>query len=1067
MITQRGRVMNKRKHTILSAGIRQLAFGLPVVLAGTAVWAAPPAGSHKVSFTKDVRPILAEACFACHGPDAARRAGGFRLDQRASAVAKGVITPGKPDKSKLIQRITAGGDAGLMPPAAFHKRLTPVQVAALKGWIAEGAEYRAHWAFVSPAKSIPVPAVHNSAWCRTPIDKFILARLETEGLKPSPQASRVEWLRRVSLDLTGIPPTVEQRDQFLADKSPTAFEKVVDRLLASTAFGERMASPWLDTARYADSYGYQSDQLSPTWPYRDWVVSAFNKNLPYNQFISWQIAGDLLPGSTREQRLATAFNRLHRMTNEGGSVVEEWRMEGVTDRVRTLGTAVLGLTLECARCNDHKYDPVTTREYYSLASFLNNIDEYGMYDRSDIVPSPSLLLPNAAQEKALATAISNCSTQEEAFHQSQKLTEADLKTWLASSPAPVIPDQTGKFSLDKLDAGSIFKNEVDGSKENGAHADEVGFVPGHKGQAVLLDGENNISFSGLGRFTRHTPYTIAFWMKDPRLVDAPAVVYSATDGTDAGPFGYDLMVDKGVLTARMFRHWPGNAIAVRTKTAISKNAWTHVAVTYDGSSRGAGLKIYVDGKLADQFVLRDKMVKGNGTHNLVFGQRFRDRGFKGGAIDEVAIFNRDISPIEVQTLVDGHSLADLLKKQDPQNADLKAYYLSAIAPQVRAEKQKLADARMGVWSAEDPQTEVAVMEEMQGERPTFVLARGRYDAPQDDSTRVHRVVPASMPPLPTGMKPDRLALANWLTSPVHPLTARVEVNRLWAQMFGKGIVETAEDFGIQGKPPTHPELLDWMARSFIDGGWNIKGLLRTIALSSTYRQSSQLTPALKLRDTRNELYARGPSQRLSAEQIRDSVLAAAGLLDNKMGGPPVSPYQPGDLWRESNSMSPGYRQSVGTDLYRRSLYTVIKRTAPMPNMLAFDTVSREFCIARRQPTNTPMQALVLLNDTQFVEAARCLAEHSIAHNFDKGDAAVVADMFRQLAVREPSSKELKLLTDLLEAQKSLFAKDAEMATQLIHIGDSKPSAAIPPNTLAATTVVAQTIINTDAVVWNR
>ena len=1058
---------NKKQNRSVRRSGYTAVFAMGTALAVSGVCAAQPGQPQKsVSFTKDIRPIIAESCFACHGPDAARRAAGFRLDQRDSAIARGVIVPGKPEKSKLLQRITASSDAGLMPPPAFHKKLTPAQAALFKAWIKQGANYEAHWAFVAPSSKIAPPQVKNSAWCKSPIDRFVLARLEHEGLKPSPAASRVEWLRRVSLDLTGIPPTPRERDAFLADKSVGAFETVVDRLLASTAFGERLASPWLDTARYADSYGYQSDQLSPTWPYRDWVVSAFNRNLPYDQFITWQIAGDLLPNATREQRLATAFNRLHRMTNEGGSVAEEWRMEGVSDRVRTLGTAILGLTLECARCHDHKYDPITTREYYSFASFLNNIDEYGMYDRSDIVPSPTVLLPNSQQEAALEAARKGADTEAARFADTVKSADAGFNAWLASKPSAALADQTGKFSLDGLDAGGVFKNQIEGSKENGGHADEVKFVPGHTGKAALLDGENNINFSGLGRFTRHTPYTIAFWMKDPRLADGPAVVYSATDGTDAGPYGYDLMVDKGILTARMFRHWPGNAIAVRTRVEVSKDTWTHVAVTYDGSSRGSGLKIYINGKLADQFVLRDKMVKGLGTHNLVFGQRFRDRGFKGGAIDEVAIFNRDITPIEVRTLVDGRSLADAIEKADPNNAELKEYYTSAIAPRVRTERQMLADARMKVWAAEDPQYEVAVMEEMPGERPTFVLARGRYDAPKDDTTRVHRVVPASMPPLPRGAKPDRLALARWLTAPNHPLTARVEVNRLWAMMFGKGIVETAEDFGIQGKPPTHPELLDWMARDFMTHGWNIKALLKSIALSSTYRQSSALTPALKVRDPRNDFLARGPSQRLSAEQIRDSVLSAAGLLDTKMGGPPVSPYQPGDLWRESNSMSPGYHQSVGGDLYRRSLYSVIKRTAPMPNMLAFDSVSREFCIARRQPTNTPLQALVLLNDMQFVEAARCLAQNSIQATAGNS-AGLIQDMFRKLAVREPSAKEIKLLSELLDNQKASFQREPEMASQLIHIGDSKPDATIPVVDLAAATVTAQTIINLDAVVWNR
>ena len=965
--------------------IRRLALTSIVVAAALSLvsaicLAAPPQrpANGLLGFNKDVRPILIETCFVCHGPDAGKRMAGFRLDQRESAVARGVITPGKPDKSKMIARVYAGVTSGVMPPASFNKPLTAQQKALLRRWIAEGAKYEPHWAFVPPPQHVQVPTVKHAEWCRTQIDRFVLAKLEQNGIKPSPEATREDWLRRVTLDLTGIQPTPAEIDAFGSDKSPKCFDTVVDKLLASPMYGERMASPWLDVARYADSYGYQSDQLSPTWPYRDWVVKAFNENLPYDKFVTYQIAGDLLPNATRNQRLATAFNRLHRMTNEGGSVAEEWRMEGVADRVRTFGTAFLGLTTECARCHDHKYDPITTRDYYSFASFFNNIDEYGMYDRSDIVPSPSVLLPTAEQAAKLAAARQAVSDKEADLAKDVANDEVGFKAWLASKPEPKLPDMTGRFNLDSFQ-GAVLQNLVPGSKEQGGRSDEVKLVAGHNGMAALLDGENNINFPGLGRFTRNNPYTISFWMKDPRVVDGAAVVYSATDGTDAGPHGYDLMVDSGVLTARMFRHWPGNAIAVRTKSVVPKDTWTHVAVTYDGSSRATGLKIFVNGMLAEQAILRDKMVKGAGVHTLVFGQRFRDKGFKGGAIDDVAIFTRACTPIEVAQLFDGHTLTDALARPAGRERDLRSYYDSAVAPDTRAACVALEAARALVWQAEDPQTEVPVMDEMASVRPTFVLARGRYDAVQNDSTRVTRTVPASLPPFPKGQPLNRLGLANWLTSPDHPLTARVEVNRLWSIFFGKGIVETQEDFGIQGRPPTHPELLDWLARYFVNSGWDVKATMRVIALSSVYRQASELRPDLKEHDLRNDLLARGPSGRLSAEEIRDCALAAAGLLDRSMGGPPVSPYQPGDLWRESNSMSPGYRQSVGGDLYRRSLYTVIKRTAPMPNMSAFDSVSREICTARRLPTNTPIQALVLLDDPQFVEAARadCGSGHEV------------------------------------------------------------------------------------------
>jgi hypothetical protein len=1052
-------------------GVWSSAFVLWIVLATvpTAGRTAPPTtvAPTAIGFNKDIRPILTENCFVCHGPDANKRLAGLRLDRREDALARGVFVPGKPEQSKLILRLNPSKLGQIMPPPYAHRQLTAAQKSLLARWVAQGAKYEAHWAFVPPPRQVSVPTVKVAAWARSPIDRFVLARLEREGIRPSPEAPRTDWLRRVTFDIDGLPPTPAETDAFLADRSPQAYATVVDRLLASPRYGERMAVPWLDTARYADSYGYQSDQLCPTWPYRDWVVGAFNANLPYDQFLTWQLAGDLLPNATRDQRLATAFNRLHRMTNEGGSVAEEWRMEGVADRVRTFGTAFLGLTLECARCHDHKYDPITQKDYYAFSAFFNSIDEKGLYDRADIVPTPTLLLPTPAQEKELNTAREAVARQEQNLTQARAAADPAFRAWLAAAQphSLVLADQTGLFDFDRFE-GNAIPNLAPTPTAQGVHTDDVKLVEGHRGKAVLLDGECNVNFPKLGGFTRHTPYTIAFWLRDPRLVEGDAVVYQACDGTDVGPHGYDLTIDHGILTTRMFRHWPGNAIAIRAHAAISKDTWTHVAVTYDGSSRAAGLHLYIDGKPADTEIVRDHLVKGMGIHNLVFGQRFRDLGFKGGQIDDLAIFNRDITSLEIAQLHDGHSLADALQTPQGHEADLKSYYLSAIDPTAREATLSLAAARAQIWGAEDAQYEVAVMEEMPQPRLAYVLARGRYDAPQSEANRVGRTTPASLPPFPADAPRDRLGLARWLTQPDHPLTARVAVNRIWGLFFGKGLVETQEDFGIQGRPPTHPELLDWLARDFVQSGWDVKRLVKQIALSSTYRQASALRPDLRERDPQNLLLARGPSFRLSAEAIRDTALAAATLLDNRIGGPPVSPYQPGDLWRESNSMSPGYHQSVGGDLYRRSLYTVWKRTAPMPNMTAFDAGSREVCIARRQTTNTPIQALVLLNDVQFVEAARLIGTRALKEG-SATPAAHARFVFRLLTSRLPTPTETKLLTDLYTGQQAEFARDPQAADKLIHIGDSKPDPTLPSADLAAATILAQTVLNLDATIWRR
>ena len=888
-----------------------------------------------VRFNRDIRPILSENCFTCHGPDHNKRQANLRLDLRDEALKRGVIVPGKPKESGLIARIFASDKVSLMPPMSSHKQLTATQKNLLRQWVAQGAAYEKHWAFVPLPKQVKVPSVQNKTWVRNPIDAFVLSRLEQSKIVPSPEASKTIWLRRVTLDLTGLPPTPQEVDAFVAERSQDAYAKAVDRLLASPHYGERMALPWLDVARYADSYGYQSDQLCATWPYRDWVVRAFNSNLPYDRFITEQIAGDLLPNATRDQRLATAFNRLHRMTNEGGSVPEEWRMEGVADRVRTFGTAFLGLTLECARCHDHKYDPISQREYYAVSGFFNSIDEYGMYDRADIIPSPSLLLPTKEQEQTLLRAKATVALREQELTQRRQEREAAFRAWLLTPQSTTLPDMTGKFDFERFE-GVTLKNLVPGASQHGARTDDVPLVEGHTGKAAQFDGENNVSFAALGRFTRQTPFTIAFWMRDPRQVEGASVVFQACDGTDAGPHGYDLLVENGFLTARLFRHWPGNAIAVRTKQALPKDAWAHIAVTYDGSSRAGGLRLYRDGKLADVEIVRDKMVKGIGQHTLIFGQRFRDRGFKGGRIDDLSIFARNLSPLEVGQIFDGHSMTDALAQPLQYEAALRETYFSAFDPMTRAFARALESARAQLIAEEDASFEVAVMEETPSPRPTYVLARGQYDAPKTEATRVERTTPAAIFPLSKNVRHDRLGLAQWLTRPDHPLTARVAVNRFWTIFFGKGLVETAEDFGAQGRSPTHPELLDYLAREFVASEWNVHTLIKKIVLSNTYRQASALRADLKERDPENLLLARGPSYRLGAEAIRDIALAASALLDDRQGGPPVSPYQPGDLWRESNSMSPGYRQSVGGDLYRRSLYTVWKRTAPMPNMTAFD-----------------------------------------------------------------------------------------------------------------------------------
>jgi hypothetical protein len=1050
---------------------------------GLVVLAAPaPAQEADLAYNRDIRPILADSCFPCHGPDAAARRAEVRLDVREQATTRrggrAAIVPGEPEASELLRRIDAANPDDRMPPPESKLSLSDAQRATLREWIRQGAAYQPHWSFVAIPGEVPPPNVEGDAWIRDPLDRFVLASLEAEAITPTPEADRHRWLRRVTYDLTGLPPEPDEIDAFLADEQPGAHERAVDRLLASAHFGERLAVPWLDLARYADSYGYQSDQLSPTWPWRDWVIDAINDNLPYDQFIAHQLAGDLLPDATPEQRLATAFNRLHRMTNEGGSIPEEWRTEYAADRVNTFGTAVLGLTLECARCHDHKYDPISQREYYQLAAFFNSIDEHGLYERTDIVPTPSVLLPTPVQGERLETLGRDIDAAHAHLAQRRRAGDAAFTAWLDATPLPSIPDVVGRFPLDEIGDDGVLSNTAGpdappGRIHAGTSVAEPHLVAGVRGQALLVDGDNLAHLPGVGDLDRWTPFTIAFWVRDDEPDTGPRIVAHRSSGTDAGPYGFDLLLDDGQLVARVFRHWPGNAIAVRTKQPVlTPGRWTHVVWRYDGSSRADGLSLHLDGLVVPVHTVRDRLWKtvggggtyGPGGHDLILGQRFRDAGLAGGMFDEVVIVRRAVCGLEARHLFDGRALADALADPTTNLDALREWYLSAFDADTRQAAAELEARRQAYATEENAVREVMAMAELPEPRPTYVLARGAYDAPKAESNRVRRGVPACLS-TPANDPADRLDLATWVTDPQHPLTARVAANRLWQVCFGHGLAPTSDNLGLQGRMPTHATLLDYLARELIEGGWDVKAMLRRIVLSATYRQDSVAMPERRRADPENRLLSRGPRKRLEAEMIRDTALAAAGLLVREVGGPPAHPYQPEGLWRAFNSMSPRYTQGEGDQLYRRSLYTVWKRTAPAPSMTSFDAPGREACVARRTETSTPLQALVLLNDVQFVEASRVLAQRSMREHDD--DDARIASMFRRLTGRSPVPRERAILLALLADQRAVYGDDPAAAARLATIGASAPEAGLDPVELAALTIVAQAILNADATIWLR
>ena len=1031
-----------------------------------------------VDFNFHVRPILSDRCYTCHGPDEENRQGGFRLDERESAVGEAdsgafPIVPGDAGASEIIARITSTDPDVQMPPPETKLSLSSAEIETLRQWIDQGAPWKKHWSFLS-LENVDVPDHGGNDWPHNEIDHFVWNALQQHDLQPAAEADRETLIRRLTYDLTGLPPTVAEMDAFVADHSADAYERLVDRLLASTRYGERMAVDWLDLARYADTYGYQEDRYRETWVWRDWVVKAFNRNMPYDEFITWQIAGDLLPDATDEQILATAFNRLHRQTSEGGSVEEEFRTEYVVDRVDTFGAAFLGLTIGCARCHDHKYDPITQKDYYQLFAFFNNIDECGLYPYfTSSMNTPTLTLASEQQKQNLHQLQQAVGRAEAALERVPSEQRVAFANWLQDQPEHLsMSGLIGDFSMDEIE-GSKVANRAD--REHGGNLNEnPQVVTGKVGTGLLLDGEDNFNTKVGGLFTRFDPFTISLWVNTPDLKDRAVIWHRSRATIDAGDRGYQLLIEDGKISASLVHFYPGNAIHIRTQQTLPVDQWVQVTVTYDGSSQAAGLKIYWNGEpQACQFdrdcltrrviyskeanaVDQDKVA--SIAHQLVLGQRFRDRGFKGGRVDELKVFDRELSALEVADLASAENLVERLFDQRDQrtteeNDQLYAYYLHNHNAEFASKLEAVRVARQAQGRALDAISELMVMRELPERRPTFLLARGAYDAP---TYQVYAQTPASLSEMNDDLPRNRLGLAQWLTDPSHPLTARVAVNRLWQSLFGQGFVTTPLDFGSQGTLPTNPALLDWLSQSFIDSGWDIKQLLKLMVMSATYRQSSDCTPDLRARDPLNGLLARGPRHRLSAEMIRDSALYHSGLLVEKMGGPPVKPYQPPGLWKEKGSAV--FTRDKNEGSRRRSLYTYWKRTSPSPAMMTLDAAKRDICVVQRQTTATPLQSLVLLNDPQYVEASRAMAEKVMGGK--KGDVPdQITLAFRQLTSRAPNSDELEILEKLHEEQLAYFTAEPESAQQFLEIGDHRKQDESDATQLAALTVVVEAIMN--------
>ena len=1030
--------------------IRLLLFGAIALAGQSEVWAATKSGNtNVVDFRRDVRPILSDSCFHCHGPDESTRKAKMRLDTKEGAFTerKGrfPVIPGKPDESEIIRRIFSNDPDEQMPPPDYPRQLKSNQKELIKEWIAQGAKWQDHWAFQKPVRPEP-PKVKNRNWPRNEIDRFILARLEREKLKPSSEAEKTILLRRVTFDLTGLPPTPAEINAFLKDKSPKAYEKAVDRLLSSPHYGERMATDWLDAARYADTNGYQVDRERDMWRWRDWVIKAFNENKPFDQFTIEQLAGDLLPNPTLDQKIASGFNRNHRINMEAGSIPEEFFVEQVIDRVDTTSTVWLGLTMGCARCHDHKYDPITSKEFYSMFAFFNNVAEQGV-DRNNVqrnnvvntrpilkLPAPEVEKRLAEQDKKIAAKKTELDALSEKLSVGQHDWEQNVLTnqvsWQVIKPVS-LSTKSGTVALSGSDDGIIVAEGKMAREEIYTLVANTTLtnLTGIRVEVFPLAGSTNHSLgrSPDGNFV---------------LGNVKVEVSSKTQPKKAIEYG------KATASAVRSGFRPEGAIA---KSANDSNGWSAKSTNGEPAILVVEPKLPVD--LPADAIVTIQLSQNAAGHAQI--GRFR-----------ISITGENHPSILAPALQNIFETAET-KRKDKDKKTARDYFLSyQLDYRNRSLELDALNEKRKEIEGEIPSA--MVMQELEKPRETFMLVRGAYDKKGD---RVYPNVPSILPPLPEAKQTNRLVFARWLVSPENPLTARVTMNRIWASFFGVGIVKSQENFGIQGDLPTHPELLDWLATEFMRTGWDLKAMQKRIVMSATYRQSSRVTPELMERDPENLLLARGPRFRLSAEMIRDQALFAAGLLSDKIGGPPVKPYQPAGLWEELAAGPVGtgfatYQQSRGEDLYRRSLYTYWKRTVPPPTMTTFDAPAREICTVNRSRTSTPLQALALLNDVTYVEAARKLAERIVLECGTSANERI-RHGFLLATAREPKPDELKVLRHALDERLAEFQNAPSDSEKLLSVGESKRNDKLDPTELAAYTTIASIMLNLDEVVTKQ
>ena len=1036
-------------------------------------------GEKSLEYNRDIRPILADNCFACHGPDSAARKADLRLDKREAAIEFGALVPHESSESELFLRLTSDDPDLLMPPAETKKKLSAEQIAKLRRWIDAGAEYQPHWSFIQPVQSSP-PATSNRTWAKHEIDRFVLWKLEQNGLAPAAEADTRTFFRRLHLDITGLPPSPQDAARFSKEyekRKDKAVSDWVDKLMQSSAWGEHRARYWLDAARYGDTHGLHFDNYREMWPYRDWVIRAFNANQPFDEFTVEQIAGDLLPSPTDDQLIATGFQRCNITTNEGGTIDEENLAIYAADRVQTFGWVYLGLTTNCGQCHDHKFDPFTMKDYYSLAAFFRNTTQQAKDGNVKDGRGPVLVVPSGEDRgrwQSLPEEITAAKAKQE---NRRAAAQGEFDRWLAAAD---VDSLDGMLPTDDLlvhvplteGSGNTVRSAGDDPSAFAATGDVTWIQEGKLGPAPVMKPGSTFDLGNLGNFGRDQGFSFGAWIRVENGGASGAIIARMDEGQDYR--GWDLWQQGQSLAVHVIDVWPTNALKVTTRQKVLQpGRWQHVFATYDGSGKPQGVKIYVDGKPQPHRAER-KTLKADASiqasTSLRIGQRSRSQGFRG-AVQDVRLFGRQLEPNQVQAIAQLAPLRSMLatppeEQSSEQREALYEHYLTTEDAEYSQLVKQIAELEAERESIRERSPVTHIQQERKNSAAmASILMRGQYDRPGEE---VSARTPAALHPMAEGAPNNRLGLAQWLVDPANPLTARVAVNRFWQQIFGRGIVTTPEDFGVMGAPPSHPELLDWLAVDFQQNGWNVKRFFKQILTSATYRQAAIVTEEKLERDRDNALLSRGPRFRMDAEMVRDYALSVSGLLAKKMYGPSVRPYQPEAIWDIvglPGGNTRNYVEDKGVDLYRRTVYTFWKRMAPPPNLEAFNAPSREVCTVRRERTNTPLQALVTLNDPQFVEAARCLAQRAMketaAKHPEASGARVLNYIARQVLGRRMSKPERSVLLADHDEYLAYYQANLSDANALIAVGASQADASIGAARLAAWTMVCNQVMNLD------